>query len=148
MQVDQPPTTLVMLTSYVTFFGPACALIVAGIWIEAKRRGFRSDALAAAIAGCAAGAVIGSKVLMFDFHAAVYGEKTFLGAVVGGAAALVVIMRCMRWNAQVFDIPVLPVLWGAALGRVGCFVAGCCHGVPTAVPWAVRYGRGTSVFRE
>lgn len=28
---------------------------------------------------------------------------------------------------------------GHWLGRVGCFMEGCCHGRPTNLPWAVRY---------
>ncbi|MGB0679882.1 MAG: prolipoprotein diacylglyceryl transferase [Polyangiales bacterium] len=32
---------------------------------------------------------------------------------------------------------VVPVLLAQAVGRFGCFLAGCCHGRPTAAPWAV-----------
>jgi len=32
---------------------------------------------------------------------------------------------------------ILPV--GHALGRLGCFAAGCCYGRPTDIPWAVRF---------
>lgn len=28
---------------------------------------------------------------------------------------------------------------GQAIGRLGCFAAGCCWGLPTAVPWAVTF---------
>jgi len=28
---------------------------------------------------------------------------------------------------------------GHALGRIGCFAAGCCYGRPTHVPWAVTF---------
>ena len=28
---------------------------------------------------------------------------------------------------------------GAVVGRIGCFLAGCCHGRPTDVPWAVKF---------
>lgn len=28
---------------------------------------------------------------------------------------------------------------GHALGRVGCFAQGCCHGSPTTLPWGVSY---------
>lgn len=31
------------------------------------------------------------------------------------------------------------VILGQAIGRLGCFSAGCCHGSPTAVAWAVTY---------
>ena len=28
---------------------------------------------------------------------------------------------------------------GQAIGRVGCFMAGCCYGMPTALPWGVTF---------
>jgi phosphatidylglycerol:prolipoprotein diacylglycerol transferase len=28
---------------------------------------------------------------------------------------------------------------GHAVGRFGCFFAGCCYGKPTSVPWAIRF---------
>ncbi len=31
------------------------------------------------------------------------------------------------------------IVAGAVLGRIGCFLAGCCHGRPTDVPWAVQF---------
>lgn len=31
------------------------------------------------------------------------------------------------------------IVAGAVLGRLGCFLAGCCHGRPTDVPWAVKF---------
>jgi phosphatidylglycerol:prolipoprotein diacylglycerol transferase len=37
------------------------------------------------------------------------------------------------------DALVPGVALGQAIGRLGCFAAGCCHGRPTDVPWAVRF---------
>lgn len=124
---------------YVYGFAPAVVVILILIWREAARKGLRREQVAAAMAACAAGAVIGSKVLMFDFHAAQYGEKTFLGAVAGGILTLALIARPLRFDARAFDVPVLPVLWGAAIGRIGCFLSGCCHGIESTLPWAVKY---------
>ena len=28
---------------------------------------------------------------------------------------------------------------GHVIGRVGCFLAGCCYGTPTSVPWAITF---------
>src|SRR5208337_966403 len=28
---------------------------------------------------------------------------------------------------------------GHGIGRLGCFAAGCCYGLPTKLPWGVRY---------
>jgi phosphatidylglycerol:prolipoprotein diacylglycerol transferase len=37
------------------------------------------------------------------------------------------------------DILAPGVVIGQAIGRLGCFAAGCCHGRPADVPWAVRF---------
>lgn len=37
------------------------------------------------------------------------------------------------------DVLAPGVAIGQSLGRLGCFAAGCCHGKPTDVPWAVRF---------
>ena len=34
---------------------------------------------------------------------------------------------------------------GHAIGRLGCFAAGCCHGLPTGVPWAVTFSDPESI---
>ena len=31
------------------------------------------------------------------------------------------------------------IMLGATAGRVGCFLAGCCYGVPTTQPWGVTF---------
>jgi phosphatidylglycerol:prolipoprotein diacylglycerol transferase len=36
----------------------------------------------------------------------------------------------------------LPI--GHAIGRVGCFFAGCCYGKPTTEPWAVTFTNPTA----
>ena len=37
------------------------------------------------------------------------------------------------------DVLVPGVVLGLAIGRLGCFSAGCCWGKPTTVPWAVTF---------
>jgi phosphatidylglycerol:prolipoprotein diacylglycerol transferase len=37
------------------------------------------------------------------------------------------------------DIWAAPLALGHAVGRLGCFAAGCCYGKPTGVPWAVTF---------
>jgi len=37
------------------------------------------------------------------------------------------------------DIWAAPLALGHAVGRVGCFAAGCCYGRPTEIPWAVIF---------
>lgn len=41
------------------------------------------------------------------------------------------------WKTLDLFTPSLSI--GHVLGRIGCFCAGCCHGKPTDVPWAVTF---------
>ncbi len=40
---------------------------------------------------------------------------------------------------QVADIYAPSIAIGHAIGRIGCFFAGCCHGRPADIPWAVTF---------
>jgi phosphatidylglycerol:prolipoprotein diacylglycerol transferase len=65
---------------------------------------------------------------------------TFYGGLLG---ALLTIFLCVRFQ----NLPLLPVLdisatalpLSHAIGRLGCFAAGCCFGKPTALPWGVTF---------
>jgi phosphatidylglycerol:prolipoprotein diacylglycerol transferase len=38
-----------------------------------------------------------------------------------------------------FDALALGIPLGQSIGRIGCFMAGCCYGRPTDLPWGVTY---------
>ena len=45
---------------------------------------------------------------------------------------------------QMCDAFAVPLAVGIAIGRLGCFHAGCCHGTPTTLPWGVDFGDGVA----
>lgn len=54
--------------------------------------------------------------------------------------AVVYFRRRPHLNAWLFADAFAPaVMIGAAIGRTGCFFAGCCYGVPTDLPWGVHF---------
>jgi phosphatidylglycerol:prolipoprotein diacylglycerol transferase len=60
---------------------------------------------------------------------------TFFGGILGGIAFAAI----YTWYAKLPILPLLdtyaaPVALGHAIGRVGCFLAGCCYGKPIGVP--------------
>ena len=62
------------------------------------------------------------------------------GVVLGGIAAILIYYRLERlpiW--QYVDIIAPAATLGLALARIGCFINGCCYGLPTDLPWAVTY---------
>jgi phosphatidylglycerol:prolipoprotein diacylglycerol transferase len=84
------------------------------------------------------------------WRAAFSGSNGFsvLGAFAG--VPLCVWAFC-RWRgvpaARLFDhLGVVAPFWHV-FGRFGCFLAGCCHGRPTDVPWAVVFRDPRSLVR-
>ena len=64
----------------------------------------------------------------------------FLGAVPGGLAAARLAARAYRVRLADFMPLLVPALaLVAALGRVGCFCAGCCYGVECVSPVSVVF---------
>jgi phosphatidylglycerol:prolipoprotein diacylglycerol transferase len=70
---------------------------------------------------------------------------TFYGGVIGALAVLLIYNRFAK-------VPLLPLMdtfavglpLGHAIGRLGCFFAGCCYGKPTWLPWAVTFTNPTA----
>jgi len=44
------------------------------------------------------------------------------------------------------DIVAPVVMVGLAIGRIGCFLNGCCYGAPCNLPWAVRFPYYSSAY--
>ena len=44
------------------------------------------------------------------------------------------------------DILAIGLMLALALGRIGCFMRGCCFGKPTNLPWAVCFPYGSDVY--
>jgi phosphatidylglycerol---prolipoprotein diacylglyceryl transferase len=65
---------------------------------------------------------------------------TFFGGVLG-AIALVVIYTVVTKTSLValLDCYSAGLPLGHAIGRLGCFMAGCCYGKPTTLPWGVTF---------
>ena len=77
-----------------------------------------------------------------------HGGLVFYGGLLGGlAAALVVVRRVGLPGWRTLDLLVPSVVLAQGIGRLGCFLNGCCYGTPTTRPWAVRFP-GESVARH
>lgn len=103
------------------------------------------------------GALIGSKVwwiLQYDSIANLpaalvfwRGGLVFYGGLVGGILAAILYLKSV--GAPVIatgDVAIQFVPLAHAIGRMGCFLNGCCYGRPSEVPWAVHYGPESMVY--
>lgn len=143
---------------YLPTYGVLVALgFLAGLAVTvklARRRGFQSELITNLAVYVALAGMLGAKLLMilFDWrdYAAqpgrIFSFETLQAAGVfqGGLilAVLTAIAYMRRQGLPVLatsDIFAPGVALGHAIGRLGCFAAGCCWGVECDLPWAVRF---------
>lgn len=68
------------------------------------------------------------------------GGLTLYGGLIMAVLASWVYCRKRKLSfLQVADLMLPSVALGIGITRIGCFLAGCCHGVPCDLPWAVRF---------
>ncbi len=77
------------------------------------------------------------------------GGLVFYGGFLAAAATAVWYARRhgLRFFA-VADLLAPPLALGHAIGRVGCFLAGCCFGRPSSGPFGVRFPDGAIAFQD
>jgi phosphatidylglycerol---prolipoprotein diacylglyceryl transferase len=63
-----------------------------------------------------------------------YGGFTF-----GMSAILVCLVKMKQPVLKAMDIIAPAAAVGQVLGRLGCFLSGCCYGKPSNLPWAVTF---------
>ena len=75
------------------------------------------------------------------------GGNVFYGCILGGLAGSL-LYWCRRpyplWT--MIDVAAPAVAIGAAVGRIGCFLNGCCDGVVCTLPWGVQFPAGSHAW--
>ena len=99
-------------------------------------------------------AIVGAKLLLlvtdWRFYLAHPGEIFSLAMLQAGGVfygGLIAALGMSYWYIRQSRLPLLTtcdvfapgVAFGHALGRFGCFAAGCCYGRPTELPWGVTF---------
>lgn len=64
--------------------------------------------------------------------------KTIEGGIAGGWIAVVLAKRALGVTRPTGDLFALALPAGEAIGRIACFIGGCCYGKVTSVAWAVH----------
>jgi phosphatidylglycerol---prolipoprotein diacylglyceryl transferase len=103
------------------------------------------------------GAMIGAKLpfVLTDWAGLVSGTawlsdgKTIMCGLVGGYFGVELAKWTLDIRIKTGDTFAVPVAVGVAIGRLACFIGGCCYGTPTDLPWGVSFSRaGDSLTRH
>ena len=120
----------------------------------AKREGFHSDVIWGIGLLVMVSAVIGAKVLLVLFELNYYLDHpaeiltldtlrsggVFLGGLIAAVGSAILYFRIRRLPGwKLADCFAPGIALGHAIGRLGCFAAGCCYGDVCRLPWAVTF---------
>jgi phosphatidylglycerol:prolipoprotein diacylglycerol transferase len=108
------------------------------------------------LVGCIFGALFGAKILALleswrevsaelnaGNAAALLGGKTIVGGLIGGWIGVEIAKKAQRIRRSTGDLFVFPLIFGVAVGRIGCFLTGLADhtcGVATSLPFAIDFG--------
>ncbi len=142
----------VPIPAYGVFVSLAVASAAALLWWDGRgeEQGRRSDLAALAVAALVGGAA-GAKLVEWAVHPSAFAAarwgvlvsgRTVLGGLLGGWLAVAAVKRRLGVAGRRGNLLAAPLALGLLLGRLGCFLNGCCHGTPTGLPWGVDFGDG------
>ncbi len=105
-----------------------------------------SDKIAIGL-GAFCGAMIGAKLpfVLTDWEGLRSGAVWFSNGktIVCGMVGAYFGVELAKWICEIRiktgDSFAVPAAVAVAIGRMSCFVAGCCYGTPTTLPWGIRY---------
>ena len=123
---------------------------IAGVWVASKRaqmKGIDPDSLFWFFMVLLAGGVVGGRLFHIALNSWYYtdwrsvldtrnGGLSIHGVLLGGtiAAAAYSRFRSVRF-VDLVDLVAPSVALGQAIGRIGCFLSGCCYGIETSGTW-------------
>jgi phosphatidylglycerol:prolipoprotein diacylglycerol transferase len=101
----------------------------------AKRRGMCTNGIRLIMFAGVVGGLLGANVA--QFIATDGPGKTILGGIAGGYLAVIAAKRYLGIVRPTGDLFALALASGEAIGRWGCFLAGCCYGKKSGESWGV-----------
>jgi len=128
---------------------------LAALWVairQGRRHGVDSGIITDMWIASLLSGVLGAKLLLYLLDlpyylahpAAIIATLRSAGVFYGGLiAAIIVCLIMVRRRGLdgwvIGDVLAPAIILGQAVGRWGCFAAGCCYGKPTTLPWAVTF---------
>lgn len=149
----------VELLSYSFFLVLGMVVVVALSLLIGAKRGLPAGKTLACLSVMGACMIIGSRIFYAISNAAKYRadpmrlfELNFTGFALYGGLVLalvggVIICKLLGLNIWRLVDSIAPALGlGIAVIRIGCFLNGCCFGVPTSLPWGISFPLGSSAY--
>jgi phosphatidylglycerol:prolipoprotein diacylglycerol transferase len=80
----------------------------------------------------------------YDYFMIWKGGLEGFGVMIGGLIGTFIYSKIRKFDFWRFmDISAPWFALGYAIGRIGCFLRGCCFGIPTSLPWGMVWSAGS-----
>lgn len=143
----------IQIPSYTIFIALGFLVGLAVYFWEARRSRSLGESNIYIIFGALIGAAIGAKLLDFviDYRYfivnfwsidTIFYGKSIIGGLIGGVVGTKITKKLFKIEGKKGNFFAPAIAIGVAIGRIGCFLRGCCYGKPTNLPWGVNFGDG------
>ncbi len=78
----------------------------------------------------------------------IMGMNLYGGVLLSIISGYVYVRRKKQPLWRIFDIFAPTVALGIGITRIGCFLNGCCFGVPTSLPWCIHFPDGSIPYSQ
>lgn len=127
---------------------------------EVKRRNQKPVIAADIVFWAAIGGIFGGRLFYIFEHSASFLEDplgmifsgsglVFHGGLIGGTIAVIIFLLKKKKPLGMYADIIAPLLLiGHGIGRIGCFFAGCCHGIHTNCFLGVTFPKDSNAFHH
>jgi phosphatidylglycerol---prolipoprotein diacylglyceryl transferase len=139
----------------------ALAIVLGALWLRrrAAKLGVSEDTVYAAVVCMVLFGLLGARLfyiayfpqLLADPVSALLdrGGLVWYGGLFGAVVSGIIFLRLRGVALWPFaDAAIVPAALGLAIGRIGCFMSGCCFGSPCDLPWAVQFPVGHETYPQ
>ena len=145
------------VSSYFIFVG--LGLVVGILWfmftVSIKKK-VRGDKAYLIVLSSLLFGIIGSKIIVIIENIGVlikditqiknfmFTGKSIVGGLIGGYFGVIIAKKILKEKIRVGNNITPAITLGMSIGRIGCFLTGCCYGIETKLPIGVDFGDGIS----
>ena len=156
------PVAFSLFGLQITSYGILVALSFAYVWwrvsIEGPRTGISGEFLQNLLLVVLVSALTGARILHVLTHLEWYRQQPmeaifsrsgydFVGGFITAALATAWWCgRCKVEPGEVGDLIAPHLAFAHGIGRIGCFLFGCCYGTVCELPWAIHFPDGSDAF--
>jgi len=143
----------ISIDSYSFFVGLGILVGLLFFYFESKKNNRFSESTFYILFSALVGGALGSKlpIWIVNYHQIIaslpdltplFSGRTIVGGFIGGTIAVMLTKKYLGIKEKRGNLFAPGIAIGLAIGRIGCFLRGCCYGIQTNLPWGVNFGDG------